>query len=171
MSDRLPLFARLVASGSELANRHGVYLGRRSTGITSLSTASRAQARRACPGFRGAILLLEHTGARPESGGFAGDLPRGGRRHRGGRLEGRPADEPCLVPQPQAHPRTTSRSAISVPFAPHRNRRGGAWLCRTCRRIPSYDSYEPHRTGRKIRVVILELANANQPLGAGADRV
>jgi F420H(2)-dependent quinone reductase len=59
-------FGRLVASGSEFANKRGLYLGRRSTvPHVALYRASRGRLGNHIPGWPEArIALVDHTGAR-----------------------------------------------------------------------------------------------------------
>jgi len=65
-ADRMPLRARLAMSTSQLANKHGVYLGRRSTRIhVAVYRRSRGTLGGHLPGCPAApILLLEHVGAK-----------------------------------------------------------------------------------------------------------
>lgn len=60
------LTARLIDSCSQFANRHGVYLGRRSTALhVALYRRTRGRLGARMPAHPGArILLLDHTGAR-----------------------------------------------------------------------------------------------------------
>jgi deazaflavin-dependent oxidoreductase (nitroreductase family) len=62
----MSLLARVTASGSEFANKRGVYLGRRSTKVhVALYRWSGGRIGGNVPGWPDArILLLEHTGAR-----------------------------------------------------------------------------------------------------------
>ena len=62
----IPLFARFVASTSQFANKHGAYLGRRSTKIhVALYRWSGGKVGGHLPGWPAArVLLLNHTGAR-----------------------------------------------------------------------------------------------------------
>jgi len=61
-----PLLGRIAASSSELANKHGVYLGRRSTKIhVALYRRTGGRLGGHLPGWPSArILLLDHTGAK-----------------------------------------------------------------------------------------------------------
>lgn len=61
-----PLFARLTSSSSQFANKHGVYLGRRSTKIhVALYRCSGGRIGGHVPGWPAArILLVDHVGAR-----------------------------------------------------------------------------------------------------------
>jgi deazaflavin-dependent oxidoreductase (nitroreductase family) len=65
----LPPLGRVVASVSQLANRHGVYLGRRSTKIhVALYRRSAGRIAGHLPGWPQArILLLDHVGAKTET--------------------------------------------------------------------------------------------------------
>lgn len=62
----MSLFARLVASSSQFANEHGVYLGRRSTKIhVALYRLSGGRIGGHVPGWPAArILLVDHVGAK-----------------------------------------------------------------------------------------------------------
>src|SRR5256885_16863760 len=64
----MPLFARLVASSSQFANKYGLYLGRRSTKIhVAIYRWSGGRVGGHLPGWPEArILLLNHTGAKSE---------------------------------------------------------------------------------------------------------
>jgi deazaflavin-dependent oxidoreductase (nitroreductase family) len=61
-----PFLGRLTASASQFANRHGIYLGRRSARIhVALYRRSGGRVGGHVPGWpRARILLLDHTGAR-----------------------------------------------------------------------------------------------------------
>ena len=65
-ADRMPLRARLAMSTSQLANKHGIYLGRRSTRIhVAVYRRSGGTLGGHLPGWPAApILLLEHVGAK-----------------------------------------------------------------------------------------------------------
>jgi len=62
----MPLLGKLTASSSELANRRGIYMGRRSTKLhVALYRRSGGRLGNHVPGWPGArILLLDHTGAK-----------------------------------------------------------------------------------------------------------
>src|SRR6187399_1524338 len=66
MDGDLPLLGRIAASASELANRHGLYVGRRSAKLhTALYRRTGGRLGGHLPGWPQArILLLDHTGAR-----------------------------------------------------------------------------------------------------------
>lgn len=63
---RGPLFGRLTAASSELANKRGIYLGRRATRIhVALYRRSNGKLGGHVPGWPAArIVLVDHTGAR-----------------------------------------------------------------------------------------------------------
>src|SRR5262249_22309512 len=65
-ADGIPLRARLAMSTSQLANKHGIFLGRRSTRIhVALYRRSGGRLGGHLPGWPAApILLLEHVGAK-----------------------------------------------------------------------------------------------------------
>jgi F420H(2)-dependent quinone reductase len=65
-SSRVSLLGRIAASGSQFANKHGVYLGRRSTKIhVALYRRTGGKLGGHLPGWPSAgILLLDHTGAK-----------------------------------------------------------------------------------------------------------
>lgn len=62
----MPWLGRITAGGSQFANKHGVYLGRRSAKIhTALYRRTRGRVGGRLPSWPEArILLLDHTGAR-----------------------------------------------------------------------------------------------------------
>jgi deazaflavin-dependent oxidoreductase (nitroreductase family) len=66
VSRRVSRFARLVAWSAQLANEHGIYLGRRSTKIhVALYRATAGRIGGHLPGWPAArILLLDHVGAK-----------------------------------------------------------------------------------------------------------
>lgn len=66
MADRGSSFGQLVASGSEFANKRGLYLGRRSTRLhVALYRRSRGRLGNHIPGWPEArIALVDHTGAK-----------------------------------------------------------------------------------------------------------
>ncbi|MFT3865701.1 MAG: nitroreductase family deazaflavin-dependent oxidoreductase [Solirubrobacterales bacterium] len=66
MADLASPFGQLVASGSEFANKRGLYLGRRSTMLhVALYRCSRGRLGNHIPGWPEArIALVDHTGAR-----------------------------------------------------------------------------------------------------------
>ena len=66
MASGIPLLARIAASTSQVANKHGLYLGRRSTKIhVALYRRTGGKLGGHLPGWPSArILLLDHTGAR-----------------------------------------------------------------------------------------------------------
>ncbi len=66
MKKEVTLFGRLVAAVSQFVNRHGIYLGRRSTKVhVALYRRSGGRLGGHLPGWPGArVLLVDHVGAR-----------------------------------------------------------------------------------------------------------
>ncbi|MFI5776645.1 nitroreductase family deazaflavin-dependent oxidoreductase [Nocardia sp. NPDC051570] len=64
--DSMPLATRMITSASQFANRHGIYLGRRSTKVhVALYRRSNGRIGGHLPGWPTAeILLLDHVGAK-----------------------------------------------------------------------------------------------------------
>lgn len=159
---RMPRFARLVSWSSQLANSHGIYLGRRSTRFhVALYRWSRGRFGGHLPGWPGApILLLDHVGARS-----------GKRRtsplmyYREGDLiavaaskAGQPS-HPAWFHNLAAHPDTTlqigpvvRRVRARVASDEERERLWPQFVAF----YPGYEFYRRHAEGRTIPIVILE---------------
>jgi deazaflavin-dependent oxidoreductase (nitroreductase family) len=158
----MPLFARVVASVSQFANSHGIYLGRRSTRYhVALYRWSRGRLGGHLPGWPAArILLLDHIGARS-----------GARRtsplmyHREGEVvavaaskAGQPS-HPAWFHNLRAHPDTTvqigpvlRRVHARVASDEERERLWPQFVAF----YPGYEFYRRHAEGRTIPIVILE---------------
>ncbi len=162
MSDRRPLLARLTASGSEFANRHDVYMGRRATRLhVAVYRRSGGRVGGHLPGWPQArVLLLDHTGARS-----------GVRRtspliyHREGDLvavaasKGGQPTHPAWFHNLKANPDTTMQVGASVHSVHARvasdEERDRLWP-RFTASFPSYDFYQRNAKGRRIPIVLLE---------------
>jgi deazaflavin-dependent oxidoreductase (nitroreductase family) len=156
------LIGRLTASASQFANRHGIYLGRRSTKVhVALYRRSGGRLGGHLPGWPQArILLLDHRGART-----------GARRtsplmyHEDGDTvavvaskAGQPT-HPAWFHNLLAHPDTTIQIGADVRAVRARvaadDERDQLWPSFVAL-YPGYDFYQRHAKGRKIPIVILE---------------
>ena len=158
----MPLVGRFASAISELANRHGVYLGPRSTRYhVALYRRSGGRIGGHLPGWPAArILLLEHRGART-----------GARRtsplmyHEGDETlavvasKGGQPTHPAWYHNLLAHPDTTVqigaeirdvRARVASDAEPER-----LWP-RFLAFYPGYDFFRRHARGREIPIVILE---------------
>ena len=162
MSDARSLLARLTASTSELANRHGVYMGRRATRLhVAVYRRSGGRVGGHLPGWPQArVLLLDHTGA------------RSGVRHTSPLIYHREGDVVAVVASKGGQPthpawfhnlRVNPNATIQVGAAVHSvharvatdEERDRLWP-RFTASFPSYDFYQRNAKGRRIPVVILE---------------
>jgi deazaflavin-dependent oxidoreductase (nitroreductase family) len=157
-----PLLGRLTARVSQLANKHGVYLGRRSTKIhVALYRRSGGRLGGHLPGWpRARILLLDHVGAKT-----------GARRtsplmyHEDGDTvavvasKGGQPTHPAWFHNVTANPNTTIRIGAEVRHVRARvaddEERGRLWL-QFVAFYPGYEFFQRHAKGRKIPIVILE---------------
>lgn len=158
----MPLTARLVASSSQFANKHGLYLGPRSTKIhVAIYRWSGGKVGGHFPGLPHArILLLDHTGAKS-----------GTRRtspvmyHEDGNViavaaskAGQPTN-PAWFHNLIANPDTTIQLGAVVRNVHARvaadEERDRLWQ-EFIERYPGYDFFQQHAKGRKIPIVLLE---------------
>jgi deazaflavin-dependent oxidoreductase (nitroreductase family) len=158
----LPWLGRIVASVSEFANKHGFYLGRRSTKIhAALYRRTGGRLGGHLPGWpRARILLLDHTGARS---GVRRTSPV--MYHEEGELvavmasKGGQPTHPAWFHNLKAHPDTSIQigpvtRAVRARVASD-DERGRLWPA-FCAFYPGYDFFQHNAGGRKIPIVILE---------------
>ena len=158
----MALIGRLTAAGSQLLNRHGVYLGRRSTRVhVWLYHGSGGRLGGHLPGWPGArIVLVEHTGARS---GARRTSPLMYLEHRGAvavaaSKAGQPT-QPAWFHNLMANPETTIQLGATV-----RSVRARAADAAERERLwpefvamyPGYDFYRRHAAPRQIPIVLLE---------------
>jgi deazaflavin-dependent oxidoreductase (nitroreductase family) len=158
----MPLLARFAMSASQVANKRGIYLGRRSTRLhVALYRRSGGKIGGQFPGLPGVrILLLDHTGAKsaitrtsPLMYCEDGDLLAVAASK-----AGQPT-HPGWFHNLRANPDTTIQIATEV--RPVRARvasdeeRDRLWP-KFVAAFPAYDFYERTARGRKIPVVILD---------------
>jgi len=161
-SSDMPLLERLTASLSQYANKHGVYLGRRSTKLhVALYRRSGGRLGGHLPGWRQApILLLDHTGAKTgvrrtsplmyhEDGDTVAVVASKG---------GQPT-HPAWFHNIKANPDTTIQIGAEVRDVRARvateQERDRLWQ-KFVAFYPGYDFFQRHAKGRKIPIVILE---------------
>jgi F420H(2)-dependent quinone reductase len=158
----MSLFARLVMSTSQFGNRHGVYLGRRSTKIhVALYRRSAGRIGGHIPGWPAArILLLDHTGAKS---GIRRTSPV--MYHEEGDVvavvaskAGQPTN-PAWFHNLKATPDTTIQIGAEVRNVRARvstdEERARLWS-KFVASFPAYDFYRRNAKGRKIPIVILD---------------
>jgi deazaflavin-dependent oxidoreductase (nitroreductase family) len=162
MPPRVFPLGSLTAASSELANRHGVYMGRRSTKLhVALYRRSRGRLGNHVPGWPGArILLLDHTGAKS-----------GGKRtspvmyHEDGEAlavaaskAGQPTN-PAWLHNLRANPETTVQIGSEVREVRARvageEERKRLWP-KFVAFYPGYEFFQRNAKGREIPIVILE---------------
>jgi deazaflavin-dependent oxidoreductase (nitroreductase family) len=158
----MPLLARVVASSSQLANEHGVYLGRRATRIhVALYRWSGGRLGGHLPGWPAArILLVDHTGARSgarrtsplmfhEDGGVVAVVAS---------KAGQPTN-PAWFHNLRANPETTIQIGSVVRHVRARvasdAERERLWP-KFVAFYPGYDFFKRNAKGRKIPIVILD---------------
>jgi deazaflavin-dependent oxidoreductase (nitroreductase family) len=158
----MTLFGQFTAATSQFANKHGVYLGRRSTKVhVALYRRTGGQIGGHLPGWTGArILLLDHTGARS---GTKRTSPL--MYHEDGDIvavvaskAGQPT-HPAWFHNLKANPDTTIQIGSAV-----RNVRARVATDEERKRLwpkfvgfyPGYDFFQRNAKGRKIPVVILD---------------
>jgi F420H(2)-dependent quinone reductase len=156
------VLGRLTASSSEILNRRGLYMGRRSTRVhVALYRWSGGRIGNHLPGWPGTrILLLEHTGARSgmrrtsplmfyEDGESVAVVAS---------KAGQPTN-PAWFHNLRAHPETTIQ--IGSEFREVRARiateeeRDRLWA-RFLASFPGYSFYERNARGRRIPIMILD---------------
>jgi deazaflavin-dependent oxidoreductase (nitroreductase family) len=157
-----PSFGRFTAWASQLANKRGLYLGRRSTRIhVALYRRSGGRLGGHLPGWPDArIVLLDHTGA------------RSGRRHTSplmckdldgsivvaGSKGGQPT-HPAWYHNLRANPETTIQLGSEVREVRARvatgEERERLWS-QLVELFPGYDFYRAHAKGREIPVIVLD---------------
>ena len=158
----IPWLGRITASSSQFANRHGLYLGRRSTKIhVALYRRTGGKLGRHLPGWPSVrILLLDHTGAKS-----------GQRRtspliyHEDGEVvavvasKGGQPTNPAWFHNLKANPDTTIQIGSEVRDVRARvaseQERNRLWP-KFLELYPGYDFFERNAQGRKIPIVILE---------------
>ena len=159
---RPSLFTRLTTSSSQFANRHGVYLGRRSTKL-HVAGYRRSNGRFGghLPGWPSArILLLDHVGAKSgiqrtsplmyhDDGEFVAVVASKG---------GQPT-HPAWFHNLNAHPDTTIQIGSQVRRVRARvatdAERNTLWL-KCIAFYPGYEFFQRNARDRKIPIVILE---------------
>jgi deazaflavin-dependent oxidoreductase (nitroreductase family) len=161
-ADGIPLRARLAMSTSQLANKHGIYLGWRSTRIhAAMYRRSGGKLGGHLPGWPAApILLLDHVGARS---GAKRTSPL--MYHEEGNLvavvaskAGQPTN-PAWFHNLRANPNATIQVGSVV-----RQVRARVAGDKECERLwpkfaafyPGYEFFRRHAEDRKIPIVILE---------------
>ena len=159
---RAAFLARLVVSISQFANKHGVYLGRRSSKIhVALYRWSGGKFGGHVPGWPAArILLLEHTGARS---GVKRTTPL--IYHEEGDVvavaasKGGQPTHPAWFHNLIAHPETTIQigslmRSVRARVATDAERKG-LWP-KFVAAYPGYEFFERNARGRKIPIMILD---------------
>jgi deazaflavin-dependent oxidoreductase (nitroreductase family) len=158
----MPLFGRFTASCSQFANRHGVYLGRRSTKIhVALYRRSGGRIGGHLPGWPGAqIVLVDHKGAKS---GAMRTSPL--MYHKEGEAivvvaskAGQPT-HPAWFHNLKANPDTTIQIGSVVREVHARvaadEERDRLWP-KFVAFYPGYEFFQSHAKGRKIPIVILD---------------
>lgn len=158
----MPIRARLAMSASQFANKHGVYLGRRSTKIhVAIYRRSGGRIGGHLPGWPAArILLLDHTGAKS---GVRRTSPL--MYHHDGDViavvaskAGQPTN-PAWFHNLHANPDTTIQIGAELRQVRARvatdEERGLLWP-KFVAFYPGYDFFERNARGRKIPIVVLE---------------
>lgn len=158
----MPLLARLALSGSQFANKRGIYLGRRSTKIhVALYRRTGGRVGGHLPGFPAArIALVDHVGAKTgtrrtsplmyheEDGVVAVVASKGGQ-----------PTHPAWFHNLRAHPDTTVQIGSEVRSVRARvatdEERARLWP-KFQAVYPGYDFLQSIANGRKIPIVILE---------------
>jgi F420H(2)-dependent quinone reductase len=158
----MPLLARIVASSSQVANKHGLYLGRRSTKIhAALYRRTGGRLGGHLPGWPSArILLLDHTGARS---GVRRTSPL--MYHEDGDIvavvasKGGQPTHPAWFHNVRANPDTTIRIGSVIRDVRARiatdEERDRLWP-KFVAFYPGYDFFQRNANGRKIPIVILD---------------
>jgi deazaflavin-dependent oxidoreductase (nitroreductase family) len=161
-SGGMPLLARLAASGSQFANKRGVYMGRRSTKIhVAIYRRTGGKVGGHFPGLPEArILLADHVGAKSgvrrtsplmyhEEGGAVAVVAS---------KAGQPT-HPAWLHNLEANPDTTIQIGSAVRDVRARvatdEERDRLWP-KFVAVYPGYDFYERNAKGRKIPIVMLE---------------
>jgi F420H(2)-dependent quinone reductase len=155
-------FGRITASSSEFANRHGLYLGRRSTRIhVALYRRSGGRLGSHVPGWpRARILLLDHVGARS---GIRRTSPLmyhedGERTFVAASKAGQPTN-PAWFHNLKANPETTIQIGPEVREVRARvameDERDRLWPDFVAF-YPGYAAFQQNAKGRKIPIVILD---------------
>ena len=162
MSDPRPLLARLTASTSEFANRHGVYMGPRATRLhVAVYRRTGGRVGGHLPGWPQArVLLLDHTGARSRVRRTSPLI-----YHREGEVvavaasKGGQPTHPAWFHNLKVNPDTTIQVGSAVHSVQARvatdEERDRLWP-RFTAFFPSYDFYQRNAKGRRIPIVILE---------------
>jgi deazaflavin-dependent oxidoreductase (nitroreductase family) len=158
----MPSFGQLTASSSEFANKHGVYLGRRSTKFhVALYRLSGGRIGGHLPGWPGArIVLVDHTGAKS---GVRRTSPL--MYHEDGKAvavvaskAGQPTN-PAWFHNLQANPDTTIQIGSVVREVRARvatdEERERLWP-KFVAFYPGYEFFRRNAKGRKIPIVILD---------------
>lgn len=157
------LLGKLTASSSEFLNKHGVYMGRRSTRIhAAIYRRTGGRMGNHIPGWPDTrILLLNHTGAKS---GVQRTSPLMYREQDGGTIAvvaskaGQPTN-PAWFHNLVATPDATIQVGADVREVRARvatdEERDRLWP-QFVAHFPGYDFYERNAQGRKIPVVILE---------------
>ncbi len=158
----MPLLGKLTASSSELANRRGIYMGRRSTKLhVALYRRSGGRLGNHVPGWPGArILLLDHTGAKSGTKRTSPVM-----YHEDGEAlvvaaskAGQPTN-PAWFHNLEANPETTVQIGSKVRQVRARvaseEERERLWP-EFVAFYPGYEFFQRNAKGRKIPIVILE---------------
>jgi F420H(2)-dependent quinone reductase len=162
LTDEIPLLGRVAASSSQFANKHGLYLGRRSARIhVALYRRTGGKLGGHLPGLPSArILLLDHTGAKSrarrtsplmyhEDGDVVAVMASKG---------GQPT-HPAWFHNIKANPDTTIQIGSVVRAVRARvatdEERDRLWP-QFVAFYPGYDFFQRHAKGRRIPIVILE---------------
>lgn len=158
---RQSLFTRLATSSSQFANKHGVYLGRRSTKL-HVAAYRRSNGRFGghLPGWPSArILLLDHIGAKS---GIRRTSPL--MYHDEGEFvvvvasKGGQPNSPAWFHNLKAHPDTTIQIGSQVRRVRARAATGAErdslWL-KCLAFYPGYEFFQRNARGRRIPIVIL----------------
>jgi deazaflavin-dependent oxidoreductase (nitroreductase family) len=158
----MPLLARIVASSSQVANKHGLYLGRRSTKIhVALYRRTGGKFGGHLPGWPSArILLLDHTGARS---GVRRTSPL--MYHEDGDIvavvasKGGQPTHPAWFHNVKANPDTAIQIGSVIRDVRARvatdEERARLWA-KFVAFYPGYDFFQRNAKGRKIPIVILD---------------
>jgi deazaflavin-dependent oxidoreductase (nitroreductase family) len=171
---RLSLSARLNLSGSQFANKRGIYLGRRSTKIhVALYRKTKGKVGGRLPGFPDVpIVLVDHVGAKT-----------GKRRtsplmyHEDNRVVAVAASKagepthPAWFHNLMANPDTTIQTGADVREVRARvatESEHAEWWPRLVKKYPGYEFFQQRAKDREIPVVLFEPARAVQPPEVGS---
>jgi deazaflavin-dependent oxidoreductase (nitroreductase family) len=166
---RLSPGARLILSGSQFANKRGIYLGRRSTKIhVALYRKTKGKVGGRPPGFPNVpIVLVDHVGAKTgarrtsplmyheENGVVAVAASKAGE-----------PTHPAWFHNLMAHPDTTIQIGAEVRKVRARvatDDERADWWPRLVKKYPGYEFFQQRAKDREIPVVLFEPASTTPP--------